>query len=121
MAKGSLSPETGNNGPNFQAIIPGKTCFVSFTNTAGDSPIFEENTTIIELFPTQDCWVLIQESTESLSAAIPSAGVKTDSKFLPGGIIAFLGLPIDRSAQYKLSVIRNTVSGNLYITEGKGA
>ncbi len=117
----SAAPESSLNQAPFQAIIPGYCMVVPFTNSAADTPIFEADTTIIEVFPTQDCWVLMKESDSSDSAAIPANSTKTYSKFLAGGITNFLGIPIDRSKTYRLSVIRNTVSGNLYITEGSEA
>lgn len=118
----SASPESTNNGPAFQAIIPGYSEPLDFTATNAYSQAFEESTTILELFPTQDCWVRIILSTDNTTVAqAGSSGAKTLSKFLPGGIVAFLGVPLARSVQYKIAVIRATASnGILHITEGSG-
>ena len=70
------------NGPYFQAIVPGvaggesvgpgQTHFQAFTNTAEDSLPFHAEATLLELFATQDCWVLMKESTSAAAAAIPT-------------------------------------------------
>lgn len=118
----SFSPESTNNGPGFQAIIPGFTEPLNFTNTSGYSQAFEEGTTILELFASQDCWVQIIPSTDNSTVAqAGSSGAKSMNKFLPGGITAFLGVPVTRGLQYKIAVIRNSANGVLYITEGRAS
>lgn len=114
----SGAPEATNNAPAFQAIRPGYTQFVNFTNSSGDSSIFEEDTTIVELFATQDCWVLIKVSTSSDDATVPSALAKTMCFFCAGGITKFMGIPKTRGVLYRIAVVRNTANGTLYITEG---
>lgn len=118
----SASPESSNNSPAFQAIIPGLGEPLSFNATSAYSQVFEEGTTILELFSTQDCWIRMVLSTDNTTvAAAGTSGAKSYNKFLPGGIVAFLGVPIIRDTQYKLAVIRATsTNGILYITEGGG-
>jgi hypothetical protein len=117
----SASPESTNNGPAFQAIIPGLCEPLNFTNTSAYSQIFEEETTILELFPTQDCWIqIILSSDSSTVAQAGSSGAVSYNKFIPGGITAFLGVPKTRGVQYKIAVVRATASnGILYITQGR--
>ena len=116
----SASPESTNNGPAFQSIIAGYSEPYSFGATSGYSQVFEEDTTIVCLFATEDCWVrMVTESDNTTVAQAGSSGAKGLSSFIPGGITAFLGVPIRRDVRYKLAVVRATsVSGILHITEG---
>lgn len=118
---------SSNKEEAFQVIVPavigasddkGMTHFQSFTNTAEDSLAFHASTTVIELFATQDCWVLMKPSTSSAAAAAPAEHTKTRAKFIPGGIVTFLGVPKKQDVQYMLSIVRDSTSGTLYITEG---
>lgn len=108
------------NAPYFQALVPGEglSHFKNFTNTNSYSADLDSNTTLVELFPTQDCWVRIVESGSSDTAAIPSEAVKGSSKWCPGGIVSFIGIPKKNETIYKLAVVRNSSNGVLYITEG---
>lgn len=109
------------NAPYFQAVVVGENLnhFKDFTNVSSDSAALARETTLVELFATQDCWVRVVPTTESDAAAAPAEGVKGASKFIPGGICAFIGINRVNGVDYKLAVIRNTVSGTLHITEGK--
>lgn len=111
----------------FQAVVPGVagqseevglTHFKNFTNTASDTLPFHANCTLIELFATQDCWVVMKPSTSSEVAAVPTESLKTLSKWVPGGIVCFLGVPKKDGVLYKLSVVRDSSNGRLYCTEG---
>lgn len=111
----------------FQAIVPGvsgdghergMSHVTSFTNVAGDTLDLHPDTTMIELFATQDCWVLLKESSSSAAAAIPANKVKTKAKFMASDITYFLGVPKKDDVTYKISVIRASADGSLYITEG---
>ena len=124
MSTGAVSDK---NAAYFQAIVPGDPAaddgkgtshLMAFTDTAGDSLPFHEDTTILELFSTQDCWVLMKKTGNASVAAVPANKVRTYSKFIPGGITCFLGVPRVDGSQYCLSVVRNATSGTLYLTEG---
>lgn len=117
----SRSVETSNRGENFQAIVPGLCEPLTFNATSAYSQAFEEETTLVELFATQDCWLqIIQSDDNSTVAAAGSSGSTSYNKFLPGGITAFLGVPKTRGVQYKIAVVRATASnGILYITQGR--
>lgn len=111
------------NAPNFQAVKPGKSCYVDFNNSSAQSPAFEErpaaededltidNTTLIRIFATNDCWIALGENP---TAAAGSTS-KGDSFFLPGGIVDFVGV----EPGWKLAVVRNSADGRLHINECK--
>lgn len=105
------------NSPYFQAVVPGVSQALAYTNTAADTITFQQGTTLISIFSTTDCWVLIKESTSSDVAAVISSGASGSSFFLPGGIQAFVGLPFKRDVLYKASIIRNAADGTAHITE----
>lgn len=125
--------EAKNKNEYFQAVTPGNNTLadgtgqshiVSFTGAAVDSQAFHRDTTLVELFSSQDCWVLLKESTDATAAAAPAVGAaptksaKTYCKFIPGGITAFIGIPRHENKLYVLSVIQSSVAGSLYVTEG---
>ena len=105
------------NSPYFQAVVPGISQVLAYTNTAADTLVFAQGTTLISIFPTTDCWVLIKESTSSAVAAVITTGNSGYSFFLPGGIKDFIGLPFKRDVLYMASIIRNTADGTVHITE----
>jgi hypothetical protein len=116
----SRAPEATNNAPAFQAIVPGLHEPLTVTATSADSQVFEAETTIVELFPTIDMWIQIIESTLTVTAAAGSSGATSYNKFLPGGVIAFLGVPKKRGVQYKIAAVRGGSSnGVLHITQGR--
>lgn len=92
---------------------------VGFTNTSEYSANLEEDTSIIELFSTQDCWVRLVKSTNSdVAVAESSDRVKAASVFVPGGITKFFGIKKIEGVIWKLAVVSNGTSGTLRITEG---
>lgn len=113
----STPAASDKNSPYFQAVVPGLTQVLAYTNSAADTLPFVSGTTLISLFSTTDCWVLLKESTSSSNAAVISSGSSGSSFFLPGGIQGFVGLPFKRDVIYRASVVRNTADGTLYITE----
>lgn len=116
----SRSVETSNRGENFQAIVPGLCEPLAVTNSTAYSQAFEEETTLLEVFPTIDMWVQISLSTESPTVAAGSSGSTSYNKFLPGGIVNFIGVPKTRGVQYKIAAVRAGASnGVLHITQGR--
>jgi len=119
---------SGNKVEAFQAMMAGvegdgldtgMTHVATFTNVAGDSLPFHEDTTLLELFATADCWVLVKESTSSGAAAIPANKVKTKARFIPSDVCCFIGIPKKDGVTYMLSIIRASADGSLYMTEGR--
>lgn len=96
----------------------GMTHLVAFTNSAVDSKELHLQTSIVELFATQDCWVLLKEEGQTNQASIPANKVKTYCKFVPGGVCTFVGIPKKENTRFLFSIIRNTADGTLYIHEG---
>lgn len=113
----STPAASDRNSPYFQAVVPGLSQVLAYTNSAADTLNFVAGTTLISLFSTTDCWVLLKESDSTDNATAISSGASGTSFFLPGGIQGFVGLPFKRDVLYKASVVRNTANGTLYITE----
>lgn len=119
----STGAESEFNAPYFQAVKPGKSFYVNITNSSVQSPEFEQrpdatnedltvdNTTLISVFATQDCWVSL--GTNPTAAAGSTS--KGNSMFLPGGIKDFLGV----KPGWKIAVVRDTTDGLLHINECK--
>lgn len=104
MASGMPYTETVRG---FQAIIPGTCQKVSYTGTAAQSSALSLATTIIQLYATTDCWVKFGSNP----TAVANDGT---SLFLPGGMILYYGI----TPGNKLSVIRDSTSGDLHVIEG---
>lgn len=105
------------HGTYFQAIVAGKSQFVNFNNVAKQSAQFDSRTTLLELFSTQDCWILIKELGDARVSAVPAEFERTDCKRIRGGITTFLGLP-QTFGVYVISVVSDGNDGVLDITEG---
>jgi len=113
----STPAASDKNSPYFQAVVPGISQRLDYTGTAADTLDFSTGTTLISMFATTDCWVLLKESTVATDAAVISSGASGASFFLAGGIQAFVGIPFKRGVLYRASVVRNTANGTLHITE----
>lgn len=112
----------------FQAIVSGvadddsnrgMTHDVAFTNAATDSLVLEEGTSMIELFATKDCWILLKPEASTTLAAVPANMVKTKCKKVASDITYFMGIPAVEGVRFKLSIIRSAEDGVLTITEGR--
>lgn len=117
MSTGAISEK---NAGYFQAVVADGAAlnhYVPFTSSAADSLVLDPNTTLVELFSTQDCWVRVKPSTSAAVATTGSSTAKTESRFVPGGIVCFLGIPKVDGVLHKISVVRDTNSGTLYIAE----
>lgn len=111
----------------FQAIVfgvaedasnKGLSHIVSYSNVSVDSLTLEEETSLVEIFASSDCWVLLKRSDSAAAVAIPSDLVKTKAKFVASDITYFMGIPRIDGITYKISVIRHAADGALRITEG---
>lgn len=125
---GSGLPYSENKVEAFQALLlpisgeagtRGETHPVSFTNVATDSLYLDENTTMVELFATQDCWVLLKADDDTTAAAIPANMTKTKARFIASDITHFFGIDRVEGVNYRFSVIRNATNGELRIAEGR--
>lgn len=118
----SSPAESQLNAEYFQSIVAdGSNRFqqVAFTNTSAYSQNLESNTTIVELFSTQDCWIQLVKSTDNSSVAAPvAANTKGPSLMVRGGITKFIGVPRIQGTVWKLAVIRDSANGTLDVCEG---
>lgn len=109
----STTVRTDNHAAYFQTIVPGKGHVVDFTNTSKQSEAFGPNTTLIRVFPTQDCFVKVGSDPTAVAPAEGSP--QDDTIFLPGGLLDFIGV----EPGSKIAVVRSVTSGALHVTEAK--
>src|ERR1043165_1601476 len=88
---------TRNKAEAFQVLLLSETIplqhQVGFNNTSEYSADLHEETSIVELFSDQDCWVRLVRSTGTDVAVKESSDrVKGYSVFVPGGITKFFGI-----------------------------
>lgn len=114
---GSTPVRTDKHNSYFQAIQVKRSHYVSFTGTAKNSTVLDDTTSLVRVFATQDCWISII-STGGTAAAAPSGEQVpvTSVSFIPGGITEFIGVPVGLTNAV-VSVIRDTTSGTLHISE----
>lgn len=94
-----------SNTNEFQAICIGDSHIIVTDVTSTQSPAVAQQTSIIRLFCTKDCFIAIGQDPVAT----------TSSMFLPGGIIEYYGSnPGD-----KVAVLQVSISGILYMTEGR--
>ena len=94
------------NARGIQAIGPGVSQRLSFTGTSAQSSAVGVNTRLVQLFATEDCWVVFGTN--------PTAAVNDGSSFfLPGGIFLYYGI----SGSAKIAAIQDSTSGYLHIIE----
>lgn len=109
----STTVRTDKHAAFFQTIKPGKCQKIDFTNTSKQSTAFASTTTLIRVFPTQDCFVKIGANPTAVAAA--EGSTVEDTIFLPGGLVDFIGVEPGE----KIAVVRNATSGTLHITEAQ--
>ena len=90
---------------NFEAIIPGTSQLLAFTGASAQSTALQASTTLVRLFATQDCFIAVGSN--------PTAAADGTSMFIAAGVTEYVGV----AQGAKIAAIRNTTSGNLYITE----
>jgi hypothetical protein len=111
MSTGAISQK---HGAYFQAIVPGTSHKVAFTNASAQIPSqMGDATTLVRVFATQDCWIKIGANP---TAVAPISGTpQEDTMFVAGGIFAYFGV----NPGQKLAVIRDSANGSLFVTEAK--
>jgi hypothetical protein len=97
------------SGERFQAIELSNPQKVSYTGTAAASSAFKNATSIVRVIATTDCFILF--------GADPTA--TTSSHYLPANAVEYFAVQPD--SLWKVSVVRLTSSGDLYVSEGNGA
>lgn len=114
----STGARTTKHGVYFQAVVPGRSHVIAFTNTSAALPFaMKAETTLVRAFATQDCYVRRTPSaTGSADAAVaPTAGAPQENTVpIAGGIFCYFGVePGDF-----LSVIRDgSNNGTVKLTE----
>jgi len=103
---GIATSSTVPNAQAFQSIIPGVEQHVAYAGTSVQSSLFQDQTSIVRLYATSDCYVAFGEN--------PTAS--TSSMFLPAGVIEYFGVPPD--SEWQLAVIQSSSAGTIYVTEG---
>lgn len=102
---GSSKPRT-NQSSSFEAIIPGVSQKKAFTAVSSQSTALSASTSVVRLFATEDCHIK--------TGANPTAVADGTCMFLPADREALIGV----GSGDKIAVIRDTVDGVLFITEG---
>tara|TARA_R110000868_G_scaffold242882_4_gene498496 strand:- start:6292 stop:6657 length:366 start_codon:yes stop_codon:yes gene_type:complete len=115
--RGSTPVRSEEHNSYFQAGYTKCSQYVSFTGTVSKSAILDDETSIVELFATQDCWVSVIGNADTPPTK-PSAEKTTVSniKLLRGGIVGFIGVP-PSILNPVVAVVRDDTSGTLDITE----
>jgi hypothetical protein len=85
------------------ALGLGATLVVAFTGTSAQSAAVDENTLVVRLVATADCFVAI--------GASPTA--TTSSAYLPAGVVEYLAI----RPGHKVAALQASAGGNLYITQ----
>lgn len=106
MAINSTKAEANERENTFEAIIPGISQSVAVGAASVQSAALQSKSSIIRLFSTTDCFILI--------GATPTALQDGTSMFLPAGVIEYFGV----NGAPLVAVIQSSASGTLYITEG---
>ncbi len=110
----STGARTTKHGVYFQAVVPGRSHKLAFTNTS--TPLgsrMNPETTLVRAFSTQDCWVKRNASAAPTAVAPTSGNPEPDCIFIAGGIFCYFGVePGDF-----LAIIRDSSNGNLVLTE----
>ena len=112
----STGARSVNNANYFQAVVPGRSHVIAFTNvSAAIADAMESDTTLVRAFATQDCWVKIGSGSAPTAQAPSSGSPKDDTIFIAGGIFCYFGV---EPGAY-IAVVRDSANGNLFLTEAK--
>lgn len=115
--KGSTAVRTEENSSYFQAGYVKRSQYVSFTSSSAKSGLLDDETSLVEVFPTQDCWISIIANADSQnSKPSQSAVAVANIRFCPGGMVNFIGVPPGVTSPV-VAVIRDSTDGTLHVTE----
>ena len=89
---------------------------ISFNATSVQTPAMQANTTYVELFATQDCFISVGCDTneDPVAAAPDGTPFSSNGIMIPGGVKSWKAV----EPGYKIAVIRISNNGVLYVTEG---
>lgn len=114
--KGSTPVRSDYHSAPWQAIQAKYGQKVAFTSSSAISDVLDDNTSLLKIFATKDCWIKIGASG-STTAAVPANATRVASlTFVPGGITTYIGVDVNISNPV-VAVIRDASDGTLYITE----
>ena len=115
--RGSTPVRSEEHSSYFQAGYVKRSQFVSFTGTVTNSNPLDDETSLIRIFATQDCWISVIGSadTQPVKPTV-SKSIVENIQFLPGGIVDFIGIPPNITNPV-VSIVRDSTSGTLHICE----
>jgi hypothetical protein len=94
--------------------------YLAVTSAADEGLALARDTEAVTLYCTEDAWVVF--GTDPTAAGPGAEKTKTDSFFLPATTVKDVPVPLGTdSAPIKVSAIRNTADGTLYIEERSAA
>jgi|694.fasta_scaffold57624_7 hypothetical protein len=91
------------NGQYLDAVGLGASQAVAYTGTAAASNAFNAQTSVVRVVATTDCFIS--------TGANPTA--TTSSAYLPAGTVEYIRV----NPQDKISAVRRSADGTLYVTE----
>lgn len=107
MSSGQRSTKAlGNGMQTFETIMPGTSQKLAISASSVQSAPVGPNTTVLRLFATNDCYILIGSN--------PTALADGTCMFIPGGIVDFCGILPGQI----LAVIQFAQNGYFFMTEG---
>lgn len=115
--KGSTPVRSEEHNSYFQAGYTKCSQYVSFSSSSEKSAVLDDETSLLELFPTQDCWVSVIGQADNAPAK-PGAEktVVQNIKRFRGGIVGFLGVPPNITNPV-VAVVSDGTDGVLDVTE----
>jgi hypothetical protein len=116
--RGSTPVRSEEHNSYFQATTIKQSQYINFTSTSKKSAILSDETSLVEIFPSQDCWITVMGNADTQPT--PPASEQTivvGIKKFHGGIHDFVGIPPNITNPV-IAVISNGVDGVLDITEG---
>lgn len=115
--RGSTPVRSENSDDSFQAITIKRSQYVSFTASAKESAVLDDETSLVRVFATQDCWISVISSGGTAAAApVAEKTIVSNVKRLRGGLVDFIGVP-ENLTNAVISVISDGTSGTIDIEE----
>lgn len=116
-SRGSTPVRSEEHNSYFQAGYIKRCQYKDFTASVGNSGIIDDETSLVRLFATQDCWVsVIASGATQPTKPGASTQIVENIQFLPGGIVDFIGIPPNVTSPV-ISVVSNGTNGILHIVE----
>lgn len=115
--RGSTTVRTEEHNSYFQAGYNKRAQYVNFSSTVTKSDILDEETSLVEVFSTQDCWISVIGYADT--PPTPPGAEKTvveNIKRQRGGITGFIGIPPNITSPV-IAVVWDGVDGTIDILE----